>query len=197
MILLIDNYDSFTFNLYHFLGDLGVEVEVRRNDAITSQEALAMRPDAILLSPGPCTPNEAGICLPLIGAAAAARVPLMGVCLGHQAIGQAFGGAVIRAPEPVHGKVWDIHHRGTDLFSGLPDPFQATRYHSLVVRRDDLPPELEATAWTAEGLVMGMAHRDLPIRGVQFHPESIASQHGHDLLRNFLTLAKAKVSLPA
>jgi anthranilate synthase component 2 len=193
MILLIDNYDSFTFNLFHFLGDLGVEVEVRRNDAITSQEALAMRPDAILLSPGPCTPNEAGICLPLIGAAAAARVPLMGVCLGHQAIGQAFGGAVIRAPEPVHGKVWDIHHRGTDLFTGLPDPFQATRYHSLVVRRDDLPPELEATAWTADGLVMGMAHRDLPVWGVQFHPESIASQHGHDLLRNFLTLAKARV----
>ena len=193
MILLIDNYDSFTFNLYHFLGDLGAEVEVRRNDAITSQEALAMRPDAILLSPGPCTPNEAGICLPLIGAAAAARVPLMGVCLGHQAIGQAFGGTVIRAPEPVHGKVWDIHHRGTDLFTGLPSPFQATRYHSLVVRRDDLPPELEATAWTADGLVMGMAHRDLLIWGVQFHPESIASQHGHDLLRNFLTLAKAKV----
>ena len=197
MILLIDNYDSFTFNLYHFLGDLGVEVEVRRNDAITSQEALAMRPDAILLSPGPCTPNEAGICLPLIGAAAAAWVPLMGVCLGHQAIGQAFGGTVIRAPEPVHGKVWDIHHRGTDLFTGLPDPFQATRYHSLVVRRDDLPPELEATAWTADGLVMGMAHRDLPIWGVQFHPESIASQHGHDLLRNFLRLAKAKLGVPA
>ena len=193
MILLIDNYDSFTFNLYHFLGDLGAEIEVRRNDAITSQEALAMRPDAILLSPGPCTPNEAGICLPLIGAAAAARVPLMGVCLGHQAIGQAFGGTVIRAPEPVHGKVWDIHHRGTDLFTGLPDPFQATRYHSLIVRRDDLPAELEATAWTADGLVMGMAHRDLPIWGVQFHPESIASQHGHALLRNFLTLAKAKV----
>ena len=197
MILLIDNYDSFTFNLYHFLGDLGVEVTVRRNDAITSQEALAMRPEAILLSPGPCTPNEAGICLPLIGAAAAARVPLMGVCLGHQAIGQAFGGTVIRAPEPVHGKVWDIHHRGTDLFAGLPDPFRATRYHSLVVRRDDLPPELDATAWTADGLVMGMAHRELPIWGVQFHPESIASQHGHDLLRNFLTLAKAKAGVPA
>ncbi|MBK1659257.1 anthranilate synthase component II [Paracraurococcus ruber] len=197
MILLIDNYDSFTFNLFHFLGDLGAEVEVRRNDAITSQEALAMRPDAILLSPGPCTPNEAGICLPLIGAAAAARVPLLGVCLGHQAIGQAFGGAVIRAPEPVHGKVWDIHHRGTDVFAGLPDPFQATRYHSLVVRRDDLPPELEATAWTADGLIMGLAHRDLPIWGVQFHPESIASRHGHDLLRNFLSLARAKVAEPA
>ncbi|MCB4821595.1 anthranilate synthase component II [Roseicella aerolata] len=197
MILLIDNYDSFTFNLYHFLGDLGVEIEVRRNDAITSQEALAMRPDAILLSPGPCTPNEAGICLPLIGAAAAARVPLMGVCLGHQAIGQAFGGTVIRAPEPIHGKVWDIHHRGTDLFTGLPNPFRATRYHSLVVRQEDLPPALEATAWTEDGLIMGLAHRDLPIWGVQFHPESIASQHGHDLLRNFLSLARAKAGVPA
>jgi anthranilate synthase/aminodeoxychorismate synthase-like glutamine amidotransferase len=197
MILLIDNYDSFTFNLYHFLGDLGVEIEVRRNDAITSQEALALRPDAILLSPGPCTPNEAGICLPLIGAAAAARVPLMGVCLGHQAIGQAFGGTVIRAPEPIHGKVWDIHHRGTDLFTGLPNPFRATRYHSLVVRKEDLPPALEATAWTEDGLIMGLAHRDLPIWGVQFHPESIASQHGHDLLRNFLSLARAKAGVPA
>ena len=194
MILLIDNYDSFTFNLYHFLGDLGVEVEVRRNDELTSQEALAMQPEAILLSPGPCTPNEAGICLPLIGAAASAGVPLLGVCLGHQAIGQAFGGTVVRAPVPVHGKVWDIHHRDSDVFAGLPNPFRATRYHSLVVRREDLPPELEATAWTEDGLVMGLAHRDLPIWGVQFHPESIASQHGHDLLRNFLTLAKAKVA---
>ncbi|SDB70772.1 anthranilate synthase component II [Belnapia rosea] len=193
MILLIDNYDSFTFNLYHFLGDLGVEIEVRRNDALTSQEALALRPEAILLSPGPCTPNEAGICLPLIGAAASAGIPLMGVCLGHQAIGQAFGGTVIRAPDPVHGKVWDVHHRGTDIFAGLPDPFRATRYHSLVVRREDLPPELEATAWTEDGLIMGLAHRSLPIWGVQFHPESIASQHGHDLLRNFLSLAKARV----
>ena len=193
MILLIDNYDSFTFNLYHFLGDLGVEIEVRRNDALTSQEALAMQPEAVLLSPGPCTPNEAGICLPLIGAAASARVPLMGVCLGHQAIGQAFGGTVIRAPDPVHGKVWDVHHRGTDLFAGLPSPVRATRYHSLVVRRDDLPPELEATAWTEDGLIMGLAHHSLPIWGVQFHPESIASQHGHDLLRNFLSLAKARV----
>ena len=197
MILLIDNYDSFTFNLYHFLGDLGVEVEVRRNDALTSQEALALRPEAIVLSPGPCTPKEAGICLPLIGAAAAARVPLLGVCLGHQAIGQAFGGTVIRAPSPVHGKVWEVHHRGTDLFAGLPSPFQATRYHSLVVRREDLPAELEVTAWTEDGLIMGLAHRSLPIRGVQFHPESIASQHGHELLRNFLMLAKARVAVPA
>jgi anthranilate synthase/aminodeoxychorismate synthase-like glutamine amidotransferase len=201
MILLIDNYDSFTFNLYHFLGDIcapwGVEIEVRRNDALTSQEALAMRPDAILLSPGPCTPNEAGICLPLIGAAAAARVPLMGVCLGHQAIGQAFGGTVVRAPEPVHGKVWDVHHRNTDLFAGLPDPFRATRYHSLVVQRSDLPPELEATAWTEDGLIMGLAHRELPVWGVQFHPESIASQHGHDLLRNFLSLARVRAGVAA
>ncbi len=201
MILLIDNYDSFTFNLFHFLGDLlgpgGVEVEVRRNDALTSQEALAMRPDAIVLSPGPCTPNEAGICLPLIGAAASAGVPLLGVCLGHQAIGQAFGGAVIRAPVPVHGKVWDVHHRGTDLFAGLPSPFRATRYHSLVVRKEDLPPELEATAWTEDGLIMGVAHRSLPVWGVQFHPESIASEHGHDILRNFLALARVPHGAPA
>ena len=193
MLLMIDNYDSFTFNLVHFLGDLGAEVEVRRNDALTSQEALAMRPEAILLSPGPCTPNEAGICLPLIGAAAAAGVPLLGVCLGHQAIGQAFGGAVVRSPVPVHGKVWDIHHGGSDIFAGIPSPFQATRYHSLMVRREDLPADLVVTAWTEDGLIMGLAHRQLPIWGVQFHPESIASQHGHDLLRNFLTLARARV----
>jgi anthranilate synthase component II len=193
MILLIDNYDSFTFNLFHFLGDLGVEVEVRRNDALTSQEALALQPEAIVLSPGPCTPNEAGICLPLIGAAAVAGVPLLGVCLGHQAIGQAFGGTVARAPEPVHGKVWDIHHRGADVFSGLPTPFRATRYHSLVVRQEDLPPELEVTAWTEDGLVMGLAHVSRPVWGVQFHPESIASQHGHDLLRNFLSLAGVRL----
>jgi anthranilate synthase component II len=174
---------------------------VRRNDALTSQDALAMRPAAIVLSPGPCTPNEAGICLPLIGAAASAGVPLLGVCLGHQAIGQAFGGAVVRAPVPVHGKVWEVHHRGTDLFAGLPSPFHATRYHSLVVRKEDLPPALEPTAWTEDGLIMGLAHRDLPIWGVQFHPESIASQHGHDLLRNFRALARvppgALVGAPA
>ncbi|PHK96969.1 aminodeoxychorismate/anthranilate synthase component II [Pseudoroseomonas rhizosphaerae] len=195
MILLIDNYDSFTFNLYHFLGDLGARVEVRRNDALTPEEALALEPQAILLSPGPCTPREAGICLPLIRAAAAKRVPLMGVCLGHQAIGDAFGGIVERAPVPVHGKVWPMHHRDTDLFHGLPSPFPATRYHSLVVRREGLPPELEVTAWTEDGLIMGLAHRDLPVWGVQFHPESIASAHGHDILRNFLTMAG--VNLPA
>ncbi|MBO1074390.1 anthranilate synthase component II [Roseomonas marmotae] len=195
MILLIDNYDSFTFNLYHFLGDLGAQIEVRRNDALTVQEAMDLKPEAILLSPGPCTPKEAGICLPLIEAAAAARVPLMGVCLGHQAIGQAFGGVVERAPTPIHGKVWEMRHRNTDLFAGLPDSFRATRYHSLVVRREGLPEALEVTAWTEDGLIMGLAHRDLPIWGVQFHPESIASEHGHDLLRNFLTMAG--VALPA
>jgi anthranilate synthase/aminodeoxychorismate synthase-like glutamine amidotransferase len=195
MLLLIDNYDSFTFNLYHFLGDLGAQIEVRRNDTLTTGEAMAMQPEAILLSPGPCTPNEAGICLPLIAAAAEARVPLMGVCLGHQAIGQAFGGVVERAPAPVHGKVWEVKHRDTDLFAGLPSPFKATRYHSLIVRREGLPEALEATAWTEDGLIMGLAHKELPIWGVQFHPESIASEHGHDLLRNFLTMAK--VALPA
>ncbi|WP_237216939.1 anthranilate synthase component II [Falsiroseomonas oryziterrae] len=186
MILLIDNYDSFTFNLYHFLGDLGAVVEVRRNDALGVEEALALQPEAILLSPGPCTPNEAGISLDLIQAAAARRLPLLGVCLGHQAIGQAFGAKVVRAPTPVHGKVWEVEHAGTDIFAGLPSPFRATRYHSLVV--EDLPETLVATARTADGLVMGLAHRDLPIWGVQFHPESIASEHGHDLLRNFLSL---------
>jgi anthranilate synthase component 2/anthranilate synthase/phosphoribosyltransferase len=187
MILLIDNYDSFTFNLYHFLGDLGAAVEVRRNDALSVEAAMALDPEAIVLSPGPCTPNQAGICLDLIGAAAVRRLPLLGVCLGHQAIGQAFGGRVVRAPEPVHGKVWDVTHGGTDIFAGIPSPFRATRYHSLVV--EDLPETLLPTARTADGLVMGLAHRDLPVWGVQFHPESIASEHGHDLLRNFLALA--------
>jgi anthranilate synthase/aminodeoxychorismate synthase-like glutamine amidotransferase len=190
MILLIDNYDSFTFNLVHFLGDIGAEVLVKRNDALDPQAALALRPEAIVLSPGPCTPNEAGICLPLIALAADAAIPLLGVCLGHQAIGQAFGGRVIRAPEPVHGKVWDIHHRGAGVFAGLPSPFRATRYHSLIVERATLPDALEITAETADGLIMGLRHRAHPIEGVQFHPESIASQHGHDLLRNFLKRAR-------
>jgi anthranilate synthase component 2 len=190
MILLIDNYDSFTFNLVHFLGDLGVACEVRRNDQLTVAEALALRPEAIVLSPGPCTPNEAGICLDLVTAAAMAQLPLLGVCLGHQAIGQAFGGEVLRAPVPMHGKVSAIHHDGTDVFAGLPNPFRATRYHSLAVRRDTLPPDLVETARTADGVVMGLRHRALPIYGVQFHPESIASEHGHDLLRNFLALAR-------
>ncbi|WP_426957685.1 anthranilate synthase component II [Muricoccus radiodurans] len=189
MMLLIDNYDSFTFNLVHFLGDLGAEAEVWRNDKITPDEALERKPEAIILSPGPCTPNEAGICLDLIGAAAKKGVPVFGVCLGHQAIGQAFGGTVIRAPEPVHGKVHPITHGNTDVFAGLPSPFQATRYHSLVVRRDDLPACLTVTAETKDGLIMGLAHKDLPVWGVQFHPESIASQNGHDILANVMRLA--------
>jgi anthranilate synthase/aminodeoxychorismate synthase-like glutamine amidotransferase len=192
MILLIDNYDSFTFNLYHFLGDLGAVVEVRRNDALSVEEALSLRPEAVLLSPGPCTPNEAGICLPLIAAATREGLPVLGVCLGHQAIGQAFGARVVRAPVPVHGKVWEVTHGGTDIFSGLPSPFRATRYHSLVV--EGLPEALIPTARTADGLVMGLAHRDLPVWGVQFHPESIASEHGHDLLRNFLSLAGVRTA---
>jgi anthranilate synthase component 2 len=191
MILLIDNYDSFTFNLYHFLGEVGAECDVWRNDKLSVDDALAMRPEAIVLSPGPCTPNEAGICLDLI-AAAAGKVPLFGVCLGHQAIGQAFGGTVIRAPEPMHGKVSRISHTGTDILEGLPTPFSATRYHSLVVEKGTLPDELVPTAWTEDGLVMAMHHRTLPIFGVQFHPESIASEHGHRILANFLAIARGR-----
>jgi anthranilate synthase/aminodeoxychorismate synthase-like glutamine amidotransferase len=190
MILLIDNYDSFTYNLVHYLGELGAEVVVHRNDAISVEQAISSRPEAIVLSPGPCTPNEAGICLDLV-AAAKARVPILGVCLGHQAIGQVFGGHVIRAPVPMHGKTSAISHRGTDVFANIPDGFQATRYHSLIVDRATLPDELEVTAETSDGLIMGLAHKALPIFGVQFHPESIASQHGHDLLRNFLNVARA------
>lgn len=186
MLLLIDNYDSFTYNLVHYLGELGAEVVVRRNDAIEVQEAMAMRPAGIVLSPGPCTPSEAGICLPLTAAAAQAGVPLLGVCLGHQAIGQAFGGAVVRCREIVHGKPGTIHHAGQGVFAGLPSPFHATRYHSLIVERESLPAELEATAWLEDGTIMGLRHREKPIEGVQFHPESIASEHGHKLLENFL-----------
>ena len=189
MILLIDNYDSFTFNLVHFLGDVGARCDVRRNDALSVNEALAMAPEAIVLSPGPCTPNEAGICLELI-AAAAGRIPILGVCLGHQAIGQAFGGEVVRAPVPMHGKVTPMLHDGTDIFSAVPSPFEATRYHSLVVRRETLPPVLVETARTADGLIMGLRHRTLPVFGVQFHPESIASQNGHRILGNFLAIAR-------
>jgi anthranilate synthase component 2 len=196
MILLIDNYDSFTFNLYHFLGDVGAQCEVWRNDKLSVADAMAMRPEAIVLSPGPCTPTEAGICLDLI-AAAKFTIPLFGVCLGHQAIGQAFGGKIIRAPEPMHGKVSAITHDATDILAGLPSPFGATRYHSLVVERDTLPDTLIATAWTdgpgAEPggkVIMAVRHRTLPVYGVQFHPESIASEHGHKLLANFLGLAR-------
>jgi anthranilate synthase component 2 len=189
MFLLIDNYDSFVYNLRHYLGEMGAEVKVVRNDAITVAEALALQPDGIVLSPGPCDPDKAGICLDLI-LKAAGKVPVFGVCLGHQAIGQAFQGRVVRAPEPMHGKVSAIHHTGTGLFAGLPSPFRATRYHSLIVDRPSLPPVLEVTAWTDDGLIMGMAHRDLTVHGVQFHPESIASEHGHRLLRNFIDLVQ-------
>ncbi len=193
MILLIDNYDSFTWNLVHYLGDLGAEVVVRRNDALDVQAAMGMRPDAIVLSPGPCDPDQAGICLPLTLAAAEARTPLFGVCLGHQTIGQAFGGRVVRAPAIVHGKTDDIHHDGTGVFTGLPTPFRATRYHSLTVAREGMPDCLAVTAWVGDGTVMGLRHLDLPIEGVQFHPESIASEHGHALLRNFLDRAAVGV----
>ena len=193
MILLIDNYDSFTFNLVHYLGDVGARCEVRRNDSLTVAQALAMAPEAIVLSPGPCTPNEAGICLELI-AAAAGRIPILGVCLGHQAIGQAFGGKVIRAPEPMHGKVSEVTHDGSGLFADVPSPVAVTRYHSLIVQRDTLPDCLAVTAESADGLIMGLAHRTLPIWGVQFHPESIASAHGHTMLANFLAMARGSNS---
>lgn len=188
MLLLIDNYDSFTYNLVHHLGALGAQIEVRRNDAIDVQGAMALRPDAIVLSPGPCDPAQAGICLALTAAAAETRTPLLGVCLGHQTIGQAFGGRVVRCDEIVHGKPGVMHHEGLGLFAGLPSPFSATRYHSLVVERETLPDCLQVTAALASGTIMGLQHRDLPIHGVQFHPESIASEHGHALLRNFLDM---------
>jgi anthranilate synthase component 2 len=191
MILLIDNYDSFTFNLVHYLGDLGAACDVRRNDSLTADEALALEPEAIVLSPGPCSPNEAGICCDLVGKAAG-RVPVLGVCLGHQAIGQVFGGDVVRARTPMHGKVSRIRHRGSDVFAGLPSPFGATRYHSLVVDPETLPETLVPTAWTEDGVIMGLRHRDLPVFGVQFHPESIASEHGHDILANFLAIAHGR-----
>jgi anthranilate synthase/aminodeoxychorismate synthase-like glutamine amidotransferase len=190
MILLIDNYDSFTFNLVQFFGDLGADCVVKRNDALSAEEALALNPDAVVLSPGPCTPNEAGICLDVVKLAAERAVPLFGVCLGHQAIGQAFGGQVVRAREPVHGKTSDVTHEDTDIFSGLPSPFTATRYHSLIVQQSTLPDSLVATAWVEDGTIMGLRHANLPIYGVQFHPESIATAHGHDILRNFLGLAR-------
>jgi anthranilate synthase component 2 len=197
MLLLIDNYDSFTYNLVHYLGELGAEVIVRRNDALDVQAAMALKPAAIVLSPGPCDPDQAGICLPLTLAAAETRTPLLGVCLGHQTIGQAFGGRVVRAGEIVHGKMGTIHHAGQGVFAGLPSPFQATRYHSLIVERETLPDCLEITAWLADGTIMGLRHRDRPIEGVQFHPESIASEHGHRLLANFLRAAGVPLTEPA
>ncbi|HEY3949675.1 aminodeoxychorismate/anthranilate synthase component II [Phenylobacterium sp.] len=191
MILVIDNYDSFTYNLVHYLNELGAETEVVRNDQISVQDALALRPEAILLSPGPCTPNEAGICLPLLRAAPG-EMPILGVCLGHQAIGQAYAGQVVRAKSLMHGKTSPIRHNGKGLFAGLADGFIATRYHSLSVDKDSLPAELEVTAWADDGEIMGLQHRSRPVFGVQFHPESIATQGGHDLLGNFLDLAGVK-----
>ena len=188
MILVVDNYDSFTYNLVHYLAELGAQTRVIRNDDMTAAEALALGAEAILLSPGPCSPNEAGICLDLI-TTAPDDLPIFGVCLGHQAMGQAFGGDVIRAKQLMHGKTSPIHHQGHSVFKGLPSPFTATRYHSLAVRRDTLPDVLEVTAWTEDGEIMGLAHRTRPIHGVQFHPESIATEHGHQMLANFLDLA--------
>lgn len=189
MLLLIDNYDSFTYNLVHYLGELGADVMVKRNDALDVQDAMALQPEAILLSPGPCDPDQAGICLALIGAASETRTPLMGVCLGHQSIGQAFGGKVIRCHEIVHGKMGTMHHEGEGLFKDVPTPFEATRYHSLIVERATLPACLTVTAELSDGTIMGLQHNSLPTHGVQFHPESIASEHGHHLLKNFLSIA--------
>ena len=191
MILVVDNYDSFTYNLVHYLAELGAQTHVIRNDDLTVEEAWALKPEAVLLSPGPCDPDQAGICLPILKTAPL-YMPIFGVCLGHQAIGQAFGGEVIRAKTLMHGKTSPIEHEGRSLFKGLPSPFTATRYHSLAVRRETLPDELEVTAWTADGEIMGLAHRTRPIHGVQFHPESIATEHGHEMIANFLDLAGVK-----
>ena len=188
MILVIDNYDSFTYNLVHYLDELGAETRVYRNDALTVGEALALKPEAVVLSPGPCTPNEAGICMDLI-AAAPESLPILGVCLGHQAVGQVFGGHVVRAKSLMHGKTSPIHHHGTGVFAGLEDGFIATRYHSLAVARETLPDVLEITAWTDDGEIMGLTHRNRPIHGVQFHPESILTTSGHKLLASFLRIA--------
>jgi anthranilate synthase/aminodeoxychorismate synthase-like glutamine amidotransferase len=193
MLLLLDNYDSFTYNLAQYAGELGVAPVVYRNDELTVDQVLALRPDAIIVSPGPCTPTEAGISVPLVRAAATHRIPLLGVCLGHQAIGEAFGGTVLRADRLMHGKTSEVAHDGTSVFAGLPSPFTAMRYHSLVVRASDLPGTLVTTAWTADrparDEIMGLRHRDLPIHGVQFHPESIATSHGRPMLATFLALA--------
>ena len=185
MFILIDNYDSFTYNLFHYLGELGARLEVHRNDKITVDEVLAKHPQGIILSPGPCTPDTAGICLDLIKAAAG-RVPIFGVCLGHQAIGQVFGGKVIRAPKPMHGKLSKVHHNGKGVFREVPNDFDATRYHSLTVEPETFPSDLEITAQSEDGVIQGLQHKTLPIFGVQFHPESIASEHGHKILANFL-----------
>lgn len=189
MLLLIDNYDSFTWNLVHYVGELGVETKVVRNDELSAAEAMALKPTAVMLSPGPCDPDRAGICLDMVAACAQARTPLFGVCLGHQTIGQSFGGRVLRCHEILHGKTSAVSHTGEGIFAGVPQGFTATRYHSLVVERQTLPACLQSTAWTADGTIMGLSHRELPIHGVQFHPESIASEHGRTILANFLSLA--------
>ena len=196
MILVIDNYDSFTYNLVHYLNELGAETHVVRNDALSVEQALGMKPQGVLLSPGPKTPNDAGICLALL-AAAPADLPIFGVCLGHQAIGQAYGGEVVHAKALMHGKTSLIHHDGKGVFAGLKNPFTATRYHSLSVEREVLPAELEITAWTADGEIMGVQHRTRPVHGVQFHPESIATECGYDLLANFLDIAGVKRAVDA
>ncbi|HEY8253600.1 MAG TPA: aminodeoxychorismate/anthranilate synthase component II [Rhizomicrobium sp.] len=195
MLLLIDNYDSFTYNLFHYLGELGAEVKVVRNDEISAAQALGMKPEGIVLSPGPCTPNEAGICLEVIEQAAG-QMPILGVCLGHQAIGQVYGAAIVRAPEPMHGKLSRVHHTGKSVFRGLNNDFLATRYHSLTIDPPSMPPSLEVTATSEDGVIQGVMHKSHPVHGVQFHPESIASENGHALLNNFLQIARdfAKVS---
>ena len=196
MLLLIDNYDSFTYNLFHYLGELGAEVRVVRNDEISAAEALGLKPDGIVLSPGPCTPNEAGICLDVIKQADG-RMPILGVCLGHQAIGQVYGGKVVRAPEPMHGKLSRVHHTGKSVFRGLNNDFLATRYHSLTIDPPSVPPVLEVTATSEDGVIQGVMHKSHPVHGVQFHPESIASENGHALLANFLQIARDFAKVPA
>ncbi len=190
MFLLIDNYDSFTYNLLHYLGELGAEVVVHRNDDMTAAEAIALNAEGIVISPGPCDPDKAGICLDLVEMAAKRRVPMLGVCLGFQAIGQAFGGKIVRTPKPMHGKMSAITHDGTGVFRGIPSPFQATRYHSLGIKPDTLPDCLAANAHSDDGVIQGIRHKELPIHGVQFHPESIASEHGHEILRNFIEFSR-------
>ncbi len=196
MILLIDNYDSFTYNLFHYLGELGADVRVVRNDEISAAEALGMKPEGIVLSPGPCTPNEAGICLDVIKQADGA-MPILGVCLGHQAIGQVYGGKVVRAPEPMHGKLSRVHHTGKSVFRGLNNDFLATRYHSLTIDPPSMPASLEVTATSDDGVIQGVMHKTHPVHGVQFHPESIASENGHALLANFLQIARDFAKVPA
>ena len=196
MILLIDNYDSFTYNLFHYLGELGAQVKVVRNDEISAAQALALKPEGIVLSPGPCTPNEAGICLDVIKQADG-NVPILGVCLGHQAIGQVYGGRIVRAPQPMHGKLSRVHHSGKSVFRGLNNDFLATRYHSLTIDPPSMPASLEVTATSEDGVIQGVMHKSHPVHGVQFHPESIASENGHALLGNFPSIARDFAKIPA